>query len=114
MENESDSDSMLISTPSPLESGESGNIKEIGEKMAEAEAAEPMNNHVDFNNSSEEKVYAISYFPDDSQLNFWMFAMIGLGCSFIIFVAISLFIMCRSGSSRGSRPKANTPRSPQN
>jgi len=41
----------------------------------------------------------LKYFPDDSQINYWMFAMIGIGCAFITFVGFSIFIMCR-GSRR--------------
>lgn len=38
------------------------------------------------------------YFPDDNELSFWMFAMIGIGCIFIAFVAFSFFILCRTKS----------------
>jgi len=36
------------------------------------------------------------YFPGDGEINFWTFAMIGISCTFLVFVGFSVFIMCRS------------------
>lgn len=50
-----------------------------------------------------------SYFPDDSQLNHWMLAMIGIGCIFIAFVGVSIYLMCKSTNQETTRvPKDQT------
>ncbi|KAK7793691.1 hypothetical protein R5R35_008898 [Gryllus longicercus] len=41
------------------------------------------------------------YYPKDDDINVWMFAMIGIGCVFIIFVAVSLYIMWKSNDEDG-------------
>ena len=33
------------------------------------------------------------FVPDDSDLNYWMLAMIGIGCIFIVFVGFSIYLM---------------------
>jgi hypothetical protein len=33
------------------------------------------------------------YFSDDNELNHWMLAMIGIGCIFIAFVGVSIYLM---------------------
>nr|XP_042906332.1 thrombospondin type-1 domain-containing protein 7B [Parasteatoda tepidariorum] len=38
----------------------------------------------------------VKYYPDDSQVSFWMYAMISIGTAFVIFVAITVYMMCRS------------------
>merc|ERR1712203_1319269 len=40
----------------------------------------------------------ISYYPKDdfSDLNPWMLATIGIGCVFIAFVGVSIYLMCKS------------------
>ena len=42
---------------------------------------------------SDDTLKYVSFLLDDSELSFWMFAMIGIGCIFIAFVAFSLFIL---------------------
>ncbi|XP_071440668.1 thrombospondin type-1 domain-containing protein 7B-like, partial [Hetaerina americana] len=41
------------------------------------------------------------YYPKDDDVNIWMFAMIGIGCVFIVFVAVSIYLMCHGSSNRG-------------
>ncbi|KAF6210950.1 hypothetical protein GE061_014063 [Apolygus lucorum] len=41
------------------------------------------------------EVQARMYFPNDD-LNVWLFAMIGIGCVFIIFVGASIYLLCHS------------------
>lgn len=36
----------------------------------------------------------LKYFPDDNEISFWMYAMICVGCGFIIFVIITIYLMC--------------------
>ncbi|KAG8197859.1 hypothetical protein JTE90_024259 [Oedothorax gibbosus] len=36
----------------------------------------------------------IKYYPDDSQVSFWMYAMISIGTAFVIFVAVTVYLMC--------------------
>merc|ERR1712038_151255 len=43
--------------------------------------------------------FTIKYFPESTDLNYWMLAMIGIGCVFIIFVGFSIYLMCKSTSS---------------
>ncbi|XP_073989358.1 thrombospondin type-1 domain-containing protein 7A-like isoform X3 [Rhodnius prolixus] len=43
------------------------------------------------------EVQARMYYPEDEDLSVWMFAMIGIGCVFIIFVAASIYLLCHSG-----------------
>ncbi|XP_063229191.1 thrombospondin type-1 domain-containing protein 7A-like [Bacillus rossius redtenbacheri] len=38
------------------------------------------------------------YYPKDEDINVWMFAMIGIGCVFIVFVAVSIYLMCHSSA----------------
>lgn len=38
----------------------------------------------------------IHYYPDGKIMNYWMFAMISIGCIFIVFVGISIYILCKS------------------
>ncbi|XP_075225413.1 thrombospondin type-1 domain-containing protein 7A-like [Lycorma delicatula] len=42
------------------------------------------------------EVQARLYIPEDDDLNIWMFAMIGIGCVFIVFVAASVYLLCNS------------------
>ena len=32
-------------------------------------------------------------FPGDGEINFWTFAMVGISCTFLVFVGFSVFIM---------------------
>jgi len=36
------------------------------------------------------------YYPDGKIMNYWMFAMISIGCIFIVFVGVSIYILCRA------------------
>uniref|UniRef100_A0A2L2YNZ7 Uncharacterized protein n=1 Tax=Parasteatoda tepidariorum TaxID=114398 RepID=A0A2L2YNZ7_PARTP len=38
----------------------------------------------------------LMYFPDDNEVSFWMYAMITVGTVFILFVAVTLYLMCHS------------------
>ncbi|CAH0388371.1 unnamed protein product [Bemisia tabaci] len=42
------------------------------------------------------EVRAWRYLPKDDDLNLWMFAMVGIGCVFFIFVASSIYLLCQS------------------
>jgi len=44
-----------------------------------------------------------SYYPKDTELNPWMLAMIGIGCVFIAFVGVSIYLMCKSTNQEVSR-----------
>jgi len=44
------------------------------------------------------------YYPEPSDhLNHWMLAMIGIGCVFIAFVGVSIYLMCKSTNHTPSR-----------
>ncbi|XP_047103075.1 thrombospondin type-1 domain-containing protein 7A-like [Schistocerca piceifrons] len=44
------------------------------------------------------------YYPRDDEINVWMFAVIGIGCLFVIFVAVSVYVMCyKNGGIPGLR-----------
>jgi hypothetical protein len=43
------------------------------------------------------------YYPEDTHLNHWMLAMIGIGCVFIAFVGVSIYLMCKSANHTPSR-----------
>lgn len=51
----------------------------------------------------------IHYYPDVGILNYWMFAMISIGCIFIVFVGISIYILCQSTC----RPEYRVPEYPE-
>ncbi|XP_024081370.1 thrombospondin type-1 domain-containing protein 7A-like isoform X2 [Cimex lectularius] len=51
--------------------------------------------------SETNEVQARVYYPRDDHLSVWMFAMIGIGCVFIIFVAASIYLLCHSGREVG-------------
>jgi len=51
----------------------------------------------------------IHYYPDVGILNYWMFAMISIGCIFIAFVGISIYILCQSTC----RPEYRVPEYPE-
>ncbi|CAH1396828.1 unnamed protein product [Nezara viridula] len=55
--------------------------------------------------SESNAVHASIYYPNDD-LSVWMFAVIGVGCVFIIFVSISIFLLCHSAkeASMGYQP----------
>ncbi|GFT86949.1 uncharacterized protein NPIL_433201 [Nephila pilipes] len=36
------------------------------------------------------------YYPDDNETSLWMYAMIIVGCAFVVFVAVTLYLMCHS------------------
>ncbi|XP_064470738.1 thrombospondin type-1 domain-containing protein 7B-like isoform X2 [Ornithodoros turicata] len=36
----------------------------------------------------------LKYYPDDNEASFWMYAMISVGSAFIIFVAVTVYLMC--------------------
>merc|ERR1719410_2766020 len=38
----------------------------------------------------------IHYYPEIGILNYWMFAMITIACIFIVFVGVSIYILCQS------------------
>ncbi|XP_059486112.1 thrombospondin type-1 domain-containing protein 7B-like isoform X2 [Neocloeon triangulifer] len=44
----------------------------------------------------EAEIQARFYYPKEDDMSVWMFAMIGVGCVFVVFVALSLYIMCRN------------------
>lgn len=46
----------------------------------------------------------ISYFPSDDDVSFWMYAMIAVGSAFVIFVAVTIYLMCHSTVRRGGSP----------
>lgn len=45
----------------------------------------------------------IKYYPEDNEYSFWMYAMISVGSAFVIFVAVTIYLMCQS--SVGQRLK---------
>nr|CAD7409494.1 unnamed protein product [Timema cristinae] len=49
--------------------------------------------------ASEDEIQSRFYYPKDDDMNVWMFAMIGIGCVFIVFVAVSLYLMCHSSAA---------------
>nr|XP_054927150.1 thrombospondin type-1 domain-containing protein 7A-like isoform X1 [Dermacentor andersoni] len=38
----------------------------------------------------------LKYYPDDNEYSFWMYAMISVGSAFVIFVAVTVYLMCHS------------------
>lgn len=38
----------------------------------------------------------LKYYPDDNEASFWMYAMISVGSAFVIFVAVTVYLMCQS------------------
>ncbi|XP_077563827.1 thrombospondin type-1 domain-containing protein 7A-like isoform X4 [Haemaphysalis longicornis] len=36
----------------------------------------------------------LKYYPDDNEYSFWMYAMISVGSAFVIFVAVTVYLMC--------------------
>lgn len=42
------------------------------------------------------------YLPED--INVWMFAMVGVGSAFVVFVAISMYLLCQSPREQTSAP----------
>merc|ERR1712013_744736 len=70
-----------------------------------------INNHLQGNrqNTSQGEDIKIHYYPGNvGILNYWMFAMISIGCIFIVFVGISIYILCRSTC----RPEYRVPEYP--
>ncbi|XP_076059531.1 thrombospondin type-1 domain-containing protein 7B-like [Oratosquilla oratoria] len=56
----------------------------------------------------------VKYLPED--INVWMFAMVGIGSAFVVFVVISVYLMCQSSSEQSPIPltvrRQNTLRHP--
>ncbi|XP_035215194.1 thrombospondin type-1 domain-containing protein 7A-like, partial [Stegodyphus dumicola] len=52
--------------------------------------------HPPANHSAPTPEIRLKYYPDDSQVSFWMYAMISIGTAFVIFVAVTVYLMCRS------------------
>ncbi|XP_067132714.1 thrombospondin type-1 domain-containing protein 7B-like [Centruroides vittatus] len=47
----------------------------------------------------------LRYFPDDNEFSFWMYAMICAGSAFVIFVVVTLYLMCiEKPSARQQEP----------
>ncbi|KFM64436.1 hypothetical protein X975_14051, partial [Stegodyphus mimosarum] len=42
------------------------------------------------------ETYSLKYYPDDNETSLWMYAMISVGSAFVIFVVITLYLMCHS------------------
>ncbi|CAL1263907.1 unnamed protein product [Larinioides sclopetarius] len=40
--------------------------------------------------------YTFKYYPDDNETSLWMYAMISVGSAFVIFVIVTLYLMCHS------------------
>ncbi|KDR24128.1 Thrombospondin type-1 domain-containing protein 7B [Zootermopsis nevadensis] len=49
--------------------------------------------------ASEDKVQSRYYYPQDDDISVWMFTMIGIGCIFVVFVAVSIYLMCNGSWS---------------
>ncbi|XP_068083868.1 thrombospondin type-1 domain-containing protein 7B [Anabrus simplex] len=49
---------------------------------------------------ADDEIQSRFYYPKDDDINVWMFAMIGIGCIFIVFVAVSIYLMCNGSYSR--------------
>ncbi|XP_067130629.1 thrombospondin type-1 domain-containing protein 7A-like isoform X2 [Centruroides vittatus] len=47
-------------------------------------------------NETNSEEILLKYFPDDSQKSIWMYAMITVGIAFVIFVFITMYLMCHS------------------
>ncbi|XP_067132623.1 thrombospondin type-1 domain-containing protein 7A-like [Centruroides vittatus] len=67
------------------------------------------------NHTTKEEII-LRYSPNDNEVSFWMYAMICVGCAFVIFVAVTVYLMCTQKSSardqqevRGLRMKAYPP-----
>ncbi|GFT17997.1 uncharacterized protein NPIL_332211 [Nephila pilipes] len=52
--------------------------------------------HPPANHSAPTPEIRLMYYPDDSKVSFWMYAMISIGTAFVIFVAVTVYLMCRS------------------
>ncbi|XP_054707345.1 thrombospondin type-1 domain-containing protein 7A-like isoform X2 [Uloborus diversus] len=52
--------------------------------------------HPPANHSAPTAEIRLMYYPDDSKASFWMYAMISIGTAFVIFVAVTVYLMCRS------------------
>ncbi|KAF8778163.1 Thrombospondin type-1 domain-containing protein like [Argiope bruennichi] len=50
--------------------------------------------HPPANHSAPTSEIRLMYYPDDSQVSFWMYAMISIGTAFVIFVAVTVYLMC--------------------
>jgi len=48
------------------------------------------------NDQKDDTNVQFNYFPDGRVLSYWMFALITIGCIFIIFLGISIYILCKS------------------
>ncbi|GFR06198.1 thrombospondin type-1 domain-containing protein 7B, partial [Trichonephila clavata] len=46
------------------------------------------------NHSAPTPEIRLMYYPDDSQVSFWMYAMISIGTAFVVFVAVTVYLMC--------------------
>ncbi|GBO00646.1 hypothetical protein AVEN_153208-1 [Araneus ventricosus] len=51
--------------------------------------------HPPANHSAPTSEIRLMYYPDDSQVSFWMYAMISIGTAFVIFVAVTVYLMCQ-------------------
>ncbi|GFT46879.1 uncharacterized protein NPIL_675351 [Nephila pilipes] len=40
--------------------------------------------------------YNFKYYPDDNETSVWMYAMISVGSAFVLFVIVTLYLMCHS------------------
>ena len=74
--------------PAPLLSSAGPKLVFCNPTMTNGTAVEP-GRTVD----SASKNFTIKYYPDDPDLNYWMLAMIGIGCIFIVFVGFSIYLM---------------------
>ncbi|ODM92643.1 Thrombospondin type-1 domain-containing protein 7B [Orchesella cincta] len=51
----------------------------------------------------------VHYNPPDGEFNIWMYAMIGVGSAFIIFVIASIYLMCKSPAGGDHTPLRRHP-----
>jgi len=51
----------------------------------------------------------VHYNPPDGEFNVWMYAMIGVGSAFIIFVIASIYLMCKSPAGGDHTPLRRHP-----
>lgn len=58
------------------------------------------------NHTSKEEEIILKFSPDDNEFSFWMYAMICVGCAFVVFVIVTIYLMCTQKSSIRNQQEA--------
>uniref|UniRef100_A0A147BC09 Putative thrombospondin type-1 domain-containing protein 7a isoform x2 n=1 Tax=Ixodes ricinus TaxID=34613 RepID=A0A147BC09_IXORI len=84
------------SAPSDTSSGGGATSTTLLSRCEPLRAAGMDSAHADNHTAAGAGDILLKYYPDDNEASFWMYAMISVGSAFVIFVAVTVYLMCQS------------------